>query len=73
MKIGLFTEFSYPGKSEHQSYADVLEQIAVADALGYDFFSINESYGKDFFARRCRWDFAPRRPRLPLNPMVPIR
>jgi alkanesulfonate monooxygenase SsuD/methylene tetrahydromethanopterin reductase-like flavin-dependent oxidoreductase (luciferase family) len=50
MKIGLFTEFSYPGKSERQTYADVLEQIAVADALGYDFFSITESYGKDLFS-----------------------
>jgi alkanesulfonate monooxygenase SsuD/methylene tetrahydromethanopterin reductase-like flavin-dependent oxidoreductase (luciferase family) len=50
MKIGLFTEFSYPGKSEQQTYAEVLEQIAVADALGYDFFSITESYGKDLFS-----------------------
>ena len=50
MKIGLFTEFSYPGKSEHQLYAEVLEQIAVADELGYDFFSITESYGKDLFS-----------------------
>ncbi len=50
MKIGLFTEFSYPGKSEHQLYAEVLEQISVADELGYDFFSITESYGKDLFS-----------------------
>ena len=50
MKIGLFTEFSYPGKSEQQTYAEVLEQIAVADKLGYDFFSITESYGKDLFS-----------------------
>jgi alkanesulfonate monooxygenase SsuD/methylene tetrahydromethanopterin reductase-like flavin-dependent oxidoreductase (luciferase family) len=50
MKIGLFTEFSYPGKSEHQTYREVLEQIAVADELGYDFFSITESYGKDLFS-----------------------
>ena len=50
MKIGLFTEFSYPGKSEHQTYAEVLEQIAVADELGFDFFSITESYGKDLFS-----------------------
>ena len=50
MKIGLFTEFSYPGKSEQQTYAEVLEQIALADALGYDFFSITESYGKDLFS-----------------------
>ena len=50
MKIGLFTEFSYPGKSEHQTYSDVLEQIAVADELGYDFFSITESFGKDLFS-----------------------
>lgn len=50
MKIGLFTEFSYPGKSEHQTYADVLEQIALADDLGYDFFSITESFGKDLFS-----------------------
>ena len=50
MKIGLFTEFSYPGKSEQQTYAEVLEQIAVADELGYDFFSITESYGRDLFS-----------------------
>ena len=50
MKIGLFTEFSYPGKSEQQTYAEVLEQIAVADKLGYDFFSTTESYGKDLFS-----------------------
>jgi alkanesulfonate monooxygenase SsuD/methylene tetrahydromethanopterin reductase-like flavin-dependent oxidoreductase (luciferase family) len=50
MKIGLFTEFSYPGKSEQQTYAEVLEQIALADELGYDFFSITESYGKDLFS-----------------------
>ena len=49
MKIGLFTEFSYPEKSEQQTYAEVLEQIAVADKLGYDFFSTTESYGKDLF------------------------
>ena len=42
LKIGLFTEFSYPGKSEHQTYAEVLEQIRVADELGYDFFSTTE-------------------------------
>lgn len=50
MKIGLFTEFSYPGKSEHQTYADVLEQIGLADRLGYDFFSITENFGKDLFS-----------------------
>ena len=50
MKIGLFTEFSYPEKSEKQTYAEVLEQIAVADELGYDFFSTTESYGKDLFS-----------------------
>ena len=50
MKVGLFTEFSYPGKSEHQTYSEVLEQIALADELGYDFFSITESYGKDLFS-----------------------
>jgi alkanesulfonate monooxygenase SsuD/methylene tetrahydromethanopterin reductase-like flavin-dependent oxidoreductase (luciferase family) len=50
MKIGLFTEFSYPGKSEQQTYAEVLEQITVADELGFDFFSITESYGKDPFS-----------------------
>ena len=50
MKIGLFTEFSYPGKSEQQTYAEVLEQIALADELGYDFFSTTESYGKDLFS-----------------------
>src|ERR1043166_3034492 len=47
MKIGLFTEFSYPGKSEQQAYAEVLEQISLADELGYDFFSTTESFGKD--------------------------
>jgi alkanesulfonate monooxygenase SsuD/methylene tetrahydromethanopterin reductase-like flavin-dependent oxidoreductase (luciferase family) len=50
MKIGLFTEFSYPGKSERQTYAEVLEQIALADELGYDFFSTTESFGKDEFS-----------------------
>jgi alkanesulfonate monooxygenase SsuD/methylene tetrahydromethanopterin reductase-like flavin-dependent oxidoreductase (luciferase family) len=50
MKIGLFTEFSYPAKSEHQTYAEVLEQITVADELGYDFFSTTEGYGKDLFS-----------------------
>jgi alkanesulfonate monooxygenase SsuD/methylene tetrahydromethanopterin reductase-like flavin-dependent oxidoreductase (luciferase family) len=50
MKIGLFTEFSYPGKSELQTYREVLEQITVADELGYDFFSTTESYGKDIFS-----------------------
>ena len=50
MKIGLFTEFSYPGKSEQQTYREVLEQITVADELDYDFFSITESYGKDLFS-----------------------
>lgn len=50
MKIGLFTEFSYPGKTEQQTYAEVLEQIAVADELGFDFFSTTESYGKDLFS-----------------------
>jgi len=47
MKIGLFTEFSYPGKSERQAYADVLEQVALADEMGYGFFSTTESFGKD--------------------------
>ena len=50
MKIGLFTEFSYPGKSEQQTYNEVFEQILLADGLGYDFFSITESYGKDLFS-----------------------
>lgn len=50
MKVGLFTEFSYPEKSEQQTYAEALEQIAVANALGYDFFSTTESYGKDLFS-----------------------
>jgi hypothetical protein len=27
MKVGLFTEFSYPEKSGQQAYADILEQI----------------------------------------------
>jgi alkanesulfonate monooxygenase SsuD/methylene tetrahydromethanopterin reductase-like flavin-dependent oxidoreductase (luciferase family) len=47
MKIGLFTEFSYPGKTERQIYGEVLEQIELADELGYDFFSTTESFGKD--------------------------
>ncbi|HEU4343959.1 MAG TPA: LLM class flavin-dependent oxidoreductase [Candidatus Binatia bacterium] len=46
MKIGLFTEFSYPGKSETQIYHEVFEQIAFAEQLGYDFFSTTESFGK---------------------------
>jgi alkanesulfonate monooxygenase SsuD/methylene tetrahydromethanopterin reductase-like flavin-dependent oxidoreductase (luciferase family) len=50
MRIGLFTEFSYPEKSERQAYREVLEQITVADELGYDFFSTTESYGKDLFS-----------------------
>ena len=50
MKVGLFTEFSYPGKSEQQTYVEVLEQIALADELGFDFFSTTESYGKDLFS-----------------------
>ncbi|HWP24067.1 MAG TPA: LLM class flavin-dependent oxidoreductase [Candidatus Binatia bacterium] len=50
MNIGLFTEFSYPDKSEPQTYREVLEQIALADELGYDFFSTTESYGKDLFS-----------------------
>lgn len=50
MKIGLFTEFSYTGKSERQAYVDILEQIASADRLGYDFFSTTESFGKDEFS-----------------------
>lgn len=50
MKIGLFTEFSYPDKSEQQTYAEVLQQIALADELGYDFFSTTESYGRDLFS-----------------------
>ena len=50
MKIGLFTEFSYPGKSERQTYNEVFEQILLADELGYDFFSLTESYGKDLFS-----------------------
>lgn len=50
MKVGLFTEFSYPGKTERQTYAEVLEQLAAADELGFDFFSITESYGLDLFS-----------------------
>ena len=45
--IGLFTEFSYPGKSELQTDRDVMEQAILADELGYDFFSTTESFGKD--------------------------
>lgn len=47
MKIGLFTEFSYPEKSERQTYHEVLGQITLADELGYDFYSVTESFGKD--------------------------
>jgi alkanesulfonate monooxygenase SsuD/methylene tetrahydromethanopterin reductase-like flavin-dependent oxidoreductase (luciferase family) len=50
MKVGLFTEFSYPGKKEEQTYTEVLEQITVADELAYDFFSTTESCGKDLFS-----------------------
>jgi hypothetical protein len=57
MKIGLFTEFSYVGKSERQAYAEILEQIVLADQLGYDFFSTTESFGKmNFLALRFLWD-----------------
>jgi hypothetical protein len=52
MKIGLFTEFSYPGKSEQQTYGEVWQQIALADELGYDFFSTTESYGRTCFPAR---------------------
>ena len=48
--MGLFTEFSYPEKSERQAYAEILEQIVLADRLGYDFFSTTESFGKDEFS-----------------------
>jgi len=47
VKIGLFTEFSYPGKTEIQAYRDVMEQAVLADELGYYFFSTTESFGKD--------------------------
>jgi alkanesulfonate monooxygenase SsuD/methylene tetrahydromethanopterin reductase-like flavin-dependent oxidoreductase (luciferase family) len=47
VRIGLFTEFSYPGKTEHQMYREVMEQIVLADDLGYDFFSTTQSFGKD--------------------------
>jgi len=50
MKVGLFTEFSYPGKSEQQTYADVMQQIIAADEMGFDFFSLTESFGKDLFS-----------------------
>jgi alkanesulfonate monooxygenase SsuD/methylene tetrahydromethanopterin reductase-like flavin-dependent oxidoreductase (luciferase family) len=50
MKVGLFTEFSYPGKSERQTYDEVFKQMLLADELRYDFFSITESYGKDLFS-----------------------
>ena len=50
MKIGLFTEFSYVGKSERQAYTEILEQIDLADQLGYDFFSTTESFGRDDFS-----------------------
>jgi alkanesulfonate monooxygenase SsuD/methylene tetrahydromethanopterin reductase-like flavin-dependent oxidoreductase (luciferase family) len=47
MRIGLFTEFSYPGKSESQIYREVMAEIELADQLGYDFFSTTQSYGLD--------------------------
>src|ERR1051325_9192472 len=50
LKIGLFNEFSPSWKYEGETYVDVLEQIALADELGYDFFSTTESYGKDLFS-----------------------
>src|SRR5262245_257889 len=50
MKIKLFTEFSYPEKSEQQAYAEILEQIVLTDRLGYDFFSTTESFGKNEFS-----------------------
>jgi alkanesulfonate monooxygenase SsuD/methylene tetrahydromethanopterin reductase-like flavin-dependent oxidoreductase (luciferase family) len=48
MDIGLFTEFSYPGKSELQMYQEVMAEVELADQLGYDFFSTTQSYGRDF-------------------------
>ena len=48
MHVGLFTEFSYPGKSELQMYQEVMAEIELADQLGYDFFSTTQSYGLDF-------------------------
>ena len=58
MKIGLFTEFSYPGKSEHQTYTEVLEQIAVADELALIFFLRRKAMARTYFpARLFLWDF----------------
>ena len=48
MRVGLFTEFSYPGKTESQMYREVMAEIELADQLGYDFFSTTQSYGRDF-------------------------
>lgn len=48
MDVGLFTEFSYPGKTELQMYQEVMAEIELADQLGYDFFSTTQSYGLDF-------------------------
>ena len=57
MKIGLFTEFSYPGKSEQQAYAEVLEQIAVADDLATTSFRSRKATAKIYFpARLFLWD-----------------
>jgi len=39
MKIGAVYRILLPGKSERQAYAEILEQIVLADRLGYDFFS----------------------------------
>jgi alkanesulfonate monooxygenase SsuD/methylene tetrahydromethanopterin reductase-like flavin-dependent oxidoreductase (luciferase family) len=47
LKTGLFTECSYPEKSERQIYREVSEQITLADELGFDFYSVTESFGKD--------------------------
>jgi alkanesulfonate monooxygenase SsuD/methylene tetrahydromethanopterin reductase-like flavin-dependent oxidoreductase (luciferase family) len=45
MRIGLYSEIQHhPGKSPEQLFAEVLEQIANADRLGYDVYAVIEHF-----------------------------
>ncbi len=47
--IGLFSETSLADlRDVHAYYDDLRKQIRLADALGFDFFSATQSYGRDF-------------------------
>jgi alkanesulfonate monooxygenase SsuD/methylene tetrahydromethanopterin reductase-like flavin-dependent oxidoreductase (luciferase family) len=45
MRFSLYSEIQlHPGKSAQQLYAEVLEQVANADRLGYDVYAVIEHY-----------------------------